>query len=233
MINLDLYSVCFKDHLSKFEQYNQHHLMCGAYNLNEDYKKSLINYKFDDTCDNISNLNKWFGDLTGLYWVWKNTNHEFVGVNQYRRKWLLNITDIDKKTLYISHYINFTEQTIKQQFEMCHGSQSTEVFENYIKNKNIFNDSNIFNKLTILSPFNMFFAHRDVFNKTCEILFSIIFDLYNELKNELPYIQVRNQTRLIAFLSERILTMLYEDCEYFKNINIKQIYVKTINNNEK
>lgn len=39
----------------------------------------------DDTGDNISEKNPYFSELTGIYWIWKNTNHEITGICHYRR----------------------------------------------------------------------------------------------------------------------------------------------------
>lgn len=43
-------------------------------------------YAGDDTGDNISAKNRYYGELTGVYWVWKNIRTtDYVGVCHYRR----------------------------------------------------------------------------------------------------------------------------------------------------
>lgn len=39
----------------------------------------------DDSGGNISSRNKFYSELTGIYWIWKNTSQETVGTCHYRR----------------------------------------------------------------------------------------------------------------------------------------------------
>lgn len=49
-----------------------------------------LGYLGDDTGENISRLNCYYSELTGVYWVWKNCRDlDYVGVCHYRR-YLLN-----------------------------------------------------------------------------------------------------------------------------------------------
>ena len=48
-----------------------------------------LGYMGDDTGDNISELNWMYGELTGLYWVWKQeTEADIIGICHYRRYFL-------------------------------------------------------------------------------------------------------------------------------------------------
>ena len=52
--------------------------------------KENLGYLCDNTGENISSLNCYYSELTGLYWIWKNDHEaEYVGTCHYRR-YLLN-----------------------------------------------------------------------------------------------------------------------------------------------
>lgn len=39
----------------------------------------------DDAGDNISSQNRYYNELSCLYWIWKNTDHKYSGICHYRR----------------------------------------------------------------------------------------------------------------------------------------------------
>lgn len=48
--------------------------------------KEEFGYQGDDTGDNISDLNCYYAELSGVYWVWKNVHDaDYVGICHYRR----------------------------------------------------------------------------------------------------------------------------------------------------
>jgi len=223
MNNLSLYCNCFFEHENRISQFYQKNLICGSSSLSEELKKPLLEKHFlmDDSGDNISHLNKWLGDLTGLYWVWKNTDDEIVGTNQYRRFWnddIIKNIEFDDNTLYVAGPYNFGDMTAMAQFIHHHGSIGLDILNEAATNKKINMDSKMIYGLAGikgLSGCNMFFGHRKIFDKTCEILFEMMFELYEGSKYTLPYIQMPGQTRLLAFLSERILNIMYMNSEYY------------------
>jgi hypothetical protein len=235
-MNLTLYCNSYAGKDPLHNQCNQKTLMCGSYYLDSTIKKQCIEqeYILDDTLQNISHLNYLLGDLTGLYWIWKNTNDEFVGTNQYRRFYddnqLNSLFPLDEKTIYVSEFIEFNT-SVWNQYIYSHTDLGMKMLKKAVNLKSIKMNESMFdclNHTTKLSSCNTFFANKNLFDKTCEILFEIIFELYRGSKYLLEFTQFghhtgrdANEKRLLAFLAERILNIIYINKNYFfGNINI-------------
>jgi len=200
-------------------QFDQRNLMCGAHGLRQDYKEDLSRrgFVFDDTGDNISTLNKYLGDLTGLYWVWKNTDETVVGTNQYRRMWdtdQVRQMQYDPDTLYVLQRIDFDE-TAYDQYVKHHGQFGMDLlFDAQRQGRIDLPNIESLKSVRYLHCNNMFYANRKVFDHVCARLFPIVFDLFDKIKY-IVHTAPANQTRTVAFLAERILTAMFIDPDYY------------------
>lgn len=229
-MSLTLYCNSFAGKIPLHHQQNQKNIMCGSYYLEESYKNYLKekNFILDDTQDNISHLNHLLGDLTGLYWVWKNTNHEFVGTNQYRRFFdddqLNSLMPLKPNTIYVSEFVN-TIYNCWDQYKFFHSDVGINLLKNAVNSGSIPIKIEMFNSLyhiNLLSTCNTFFAEKSLFDKICELLFSIIFELYSgskyiieDIQSNMHFGRSPSEKRLLAFLAERILNIIYLNCNYF------------------
>lgn len=227
-MNPTLYCNCFRGYENRMTQFDQRNLMCGADSFDPAYRTDLTErgFVFDDVGDNISNLNQFLGDLTGLYWVWKNTDNPVVGTNQYRRMWdndgISNIV-FDPNTIYVLSRVPFDESAYDQ-YVRHHGQYGMDLLFDAVARKKIDLPHVADLKTTnYLHCNNMFIAGREVFDRICQKLFDIVFALYKSIAHLLPGAPA-NQTRTIAFLAERILTVMFVNPQYyFGNVKIQEV----------
>ncbi len=74
--------------------------------LGKTLSKVELGFLSDDSGNSISHKNRKYCELTGMYWVWKNTDHEVLGFCHYRRFFIfesmifklnLKFIDIDQR----------------------------------------------------------------------------------------------------------------------------------------
>ncbi len=168
---------------------------------------------FDNTGENISNLNRQFCELTGLYWVWKNAAEDYVGLVHYRRHFLLpeDWTEICQKNgidviLPVPLYVG---PSVAENYRERHIASDWDFVMDYIRkiHPEEYDDVKRILGGNLYCPCNMVIARLEVFDALCSWLFPIIFALYEHVgEREDSY-----QRRYPGFVSERLITYFFEN----------------------
>lgn len=176
----------------------------------------------DNTGENISNLNPNFCELTALYWMWKNSSADILGLVHYRRYFsdpdidqeILKIKNINKDLIYLIKpekmfikrlKVNFST-TVEKQYKFWHYSKDWDELKSIILNKypDYISDFDYIGNGKELSCYNMFIGNREFVNEYCNWLFSILFEM-SSTKDLSSY--DKQQARIYGFLSERLLNV--------------------------
>ena len=215
-----IYCVSFPRHEPRKKQVFQQNIMCNASLLSEKERKRLKGkkYVFDDTGENISKLNNILGDLTATYWIWKNSTCDVVGTSQYRRFWddSIEFINFDEKTLYVQDPF-ILDNTLRNQYIGAHGKTGLQLLDELATNNKIRLTPAMLEKtysLRYIYSCNMFIAHKPLYDRFCEVLFEIVFELYNTYKETIDKLDPYNR-RLPAFVAERVVTALIVNREHF------------------
>lgn len=176
----------------------------------------------DDTGDNISDRNKQFCELTAMYWIWKNAREDVVGLEHYRRRFILpekwpeyfEKNDID----VILPVPLFVAPDLKGNYCARHEGKVWDALEHILdEDSDTCRDSHEFFETNgFYSPCNMLIAKRIVFDSLCSWLFPILFRVADETGN----LDDSYQNRYPGFLAERLLSFYF----YHNRKQIKAVY---------
>lgn len=183
--------------------------------------KEKYGYLRDNIGNHISGKNANYCELTGLYWIWKNTDDSYKGLVHYRRYFGRNnlsnkISDIYsyeylvnclKSVDIVLPYVEYFKQNAKEEILLhCCTEEIFDKLRQIIETKYpdyIETYDRYFNE-NKASLFNMLFCKREIFDAYCEWLFSILFVLEKQV--DLAKLNTYQQ-RLYGFLSERLLNV--------------------------
>ena len=167
-------------------------------------EKDPLEYLGDNTGENISSMNPYFCELTGLYWMWKNVNADYMGLVHYRRHFCLQrkkgMNKMDSK--WKSILSSSEAQLLCRQFDVIVPSKRyyiiesleshyahTHYIEHLEKTRKIIEKyypeylgsyDNCLKKRSGYM-FNMFLMRSDLVNEYCGFLFDILFELNKQI----------------------------------------------------
>jgi hypothetical protein len=157
----------------------------------------------DDVGDNISNLNKYYSELTGIYCLWKQQlDFDYFGSLHWRR-FLVNYQSEQDIENGLSMYDIIVPRplrfgtSIREQFAQCHSKKNLDIMEKIV------NDQLFTQHLDLNEGYfkGLFIAKKEIFNAICEQMFDILFKLEKEI-NLKEY--TGPQERVMGFLAERL-----------------------------
>ncbi len=172
-------------------------------------------YTKDNTGEHISEKNPHFCELTGLYWIWKNTSDAYKGLVHYRRYFMQGKDILSEQA--IEHLLadcdiilpprEILRESAWQEFSLHSGhEQDLNLLRQAVETVDpaylpSFDRVMAGNRLHL---FNMLIARREVFDAYCAWLFAVLFELekHVDMTGYTPY-----QQRLYGFLSERLLNV--------------------------
>ncbi|NRO72716.1 hypothetical protein IMAU60117_01435 [Lactobacillus helveticus] len=183
----------------------------------------------DDTGINISNENKYYGELTGLYWVWKNQaiqNDELVGFGHYNKT--LNVSfkkayellvNEKKYNFLIAEKTYITPHAQKDELNAITAilkKYYPRYYESWTKIYNVDGSSNQCNNA------QLFITTGKYFNLYCNFLFDVLKRMRIIIgdKKGSPY-----DVRYCAFMGERLLTVFI----VANNLSYKEYSIKYAN----
>ena len=189
---------------------------------------------------NIMHLNNFYGEATGMYWIWKNhlknlDKKSKIGFCQHRRLWLNDLFNEKQKKSFNSLFSQlltednqrlkssetiliqptiFKNENLIQQFDKLYGEKILLDCVNFIEEKDK-NDFITFLKSNKLSICNMFITEIEIFNQYCHDMFNWIDKCYNYCMNK--NLLTTHNSRLAIFMVERFTSFWFEKyskCEY-------------------
>ena len=175
---------------------------------------------FQEDKDNydICHLNSLINECTGLYWMWKNAVCEYIGLVHYRRYFAANneiITVQEIENLLRKNDIIVAEKNVYEKSIQKH-LQETINKKAYIQGYTLIRKHiearqpdyvGAFDAVmegNTMFPCNMFITSKEIFDRYCEWIFSIIIDAAEQIDVS-GYDNYSK--RVIGFFAERLFTV--------------------------
>lgn len=207
-------------------------------------REIIKGYQRDDEGENISNLNPYFCELTGLYWAWKNIKSDYIGMAHYRRhfslhpdkkhKWesLLKTNDIKedlgKIKVFVPSKRRYYIETLYSHYAHTHYAgqldETRKIIQEFYPDYLGSFDKAVNQRWGYM--FNMMILQQDLFDEYCNWLFNILFILKDRIGEESLKQLDKFQGRFYGRVGEILFNVWLEAQR--KNRKIKKTEIKEI-----
>lgn len=172
----------------------------------------------DDTGKNISAKNRKYCELTSMFWIWKNTKSEYVGLSHYRRRFDFSNEQIraiscgSVDAIVTTPVINVP--SVEYMYGKNHDIKDWDVMKDVVKRlaPDYCSALEAVGSSNYYIPYNMFIMRRTVFDSYCSWLFPIL----EECEKVIGDKEDIYQNRYVGFLAERLMSayLLYHKDDY-------------------
>lgn len=187
-------------------------------------KETIEGFQRDDDGDNISGKNLNYCELTGLYWIWKHLDADYVGLVHYRRYFEEKLFGnkqsrvasgsfferlLKKADVILPIERNYVIETSYSQYIHAHHKEDLDTTRSIIAEywPAYLPAYDMCMARTHGHRFNMFVMRHDLLDSYCSWLFDVLF----KLENRLDISQYStNDARVFGFVSERLLDVWIE-----------------------
>lgn len=201
--------------------------------------KEDLGFIKDNTGDNISCKNPNYCELTALYWMWKNSNADIIGLVHYRRYFVksffttnmekaISEDDINKylkkyDVILPNPYYTY-KRTVEEQYAVDHNIEDYKKLREIIKqNTPEYSEAfDIVSNRRYFYNYNMFIMNKKLFDEYAEWVFFVLGELEKQVNID-DYSDYNK--RIYGFLSERLFNVWIEK---HKELKIKTLYANNI-----
>ena len=213
--------------------------------------KKKLGFQGDNSGENISVLNPYYCELTGLYWAWKNLKCDYLGLVHYRRYFTkmtkrynesINIDDVilnryeieellEKSEVIVPKRRKYYIETLYSHYAHTLDASHLDLARKMIEQKNPEYLASFDKVMKQRSGymFNMFIMKKELANKYFEWLFPILDCMHNQM--DLSKLNAF-EARLFGRVSELLFNVWLEKNSY-SLVEVPFMYLERINLIEK